>query len=161
MHQKSQILWRSRKYKTNVSVFSVPDGPVCWSCSLAFTGGTSPFWNSIYAWLRKGQAGFGVKVVSWRDFWVGSGLAHYYRYGHRQKVSYASGCCLSRHVVLFLLGTVVFLLWMKPGKGGEVAGKEAIAHTLFPFTYIMKVQESQYSQGKMDFILARSCVWEF
>lgn len=67
------------------------------------------FGAGIYARLRKGQAGFGVKVISSRDFWVGSVLAHH-RCGLRQKVGCASGCCLSRHVVLFLLGTVVFPL---------------------------------------------------
>lgn len=117
------------------------------------------FGAGIYAWLRQGQAGFGVKVVSSRGFWVGSGLAHYRR-GHRQKVGYASGCCLSRHVVLFVLGTAVWPLWKKLGEGGEVAGKEAVARILFPFTYIMEVQKSKYSQGKVGIILGRSCAWE-
>lgn len=111
MHQKSQILWRSRKVQKQC--FGALGSR--WTCFLLLFISTSwveqaLFGSSFYAWLREGQARFGVNVVPSGDFWVGSGLA-YHRYTHSQwKVGYALGCHLSRHTVLFLLGTGVFPL---------------------------------------------------
>lgn len=68
------------------------------------------FGSGIYAWLREGQAGFGVNVVPSRGFWVGFGLAQHRRAHSQQKVGCALGCHPSRHTVLFLLCTAVFPL---------------------------------------------------
>jgi len=111
MHQKPQMLWGSRKVQKQC--FGALGSR--WTCFLTLFISASRaeqalFGSGIAAWLREGQAGFGVNVVLPRNFWVGSALAQRRRAHGQWKVSYALGCHLSRHTVLYLLGTAVFPL---------------------------------------------------
>lgn len=61
---------------------------------------------------ERDEPGFGVNMVPSRYFWVGSGLEHH-KCAHSQKVGYALGCCLCRHMILFLLGAAVSSLTLR------------------------------------------------